>query len=89
MAVAVVFLRHFYNQNFLPNVVDHGSTFTLQYTPTLRPFVLGKLVVQSINLVVPKQTMDHHVQVLCPKECNARNGQVRNVLYCVVLRSLF
>lgn len=76
VAVAVVFLRHFYNQNYLQDVVDHGTTFALEFTPDLRPYSLGRIVMQTTSLVVPSFTMDHHTQVICPSDCTERNGAV-------------
>ena len=72
-AVAVVFLRHFYNQHYLAGVVDTGTRFELEYTPDLRPQSLGTFIVQTISLVVPSETLDHHTGVLCPSECTQRN----------------
>jgi len=72
-ALAVVFLRHFYPDPSKAGVMDIGTTFELDYTADLRPFVAGKLVIQKIDLVIPKQTMDIRLNVLCPSECIDRN----------------
>jgi len=76
VAVAVVFLRHFYPKSST-GVIDRGSTFELQYTPTLRPLTLGRLIIQKIDLTVPANTLDHHVRIWYPGACSRRNGKAK------------
>ena len=67
--VRVVYLRHYYNPDFIEGLVDTGSFFELTYTPDLRPFIATQFFLQSTSLHVPAHTMNHKVGVIFPKEC--------------------
>ena len=75
-AKSFVFLRHFYNHHKKQGVVDHGTTFRITHTKTLRPWTVNKLVMATLDLSIPAHTVDYHQQVLCPKDCIKRGGEM-------------
>jgi len=71
---------HYNNANGVNNLVDTGSGFTLIYTPTLRPYDIGTLMIGATNIRIPGDDPSVTLVGQCPSGCTNKFPNPLNVI---------